>query len=141
MNICLTCGKGCRKYKDQCVVCFKRQWKQQGKTTSCLVCGEETTHENQFCCVECHDRYQRFILVQKDAIGIPAGELSHLCTDMFEGEVLFIWSDDDGVFVSFSYPGVTLFFAHNDAFGAFLRDVVSLSDMVKDNNGPDGVCE
>jgi len=89
----------------------------------CLICGSITKNSKQTCSENCSDAHGRMQQLQK--IGILPEQSN--AEDLFSGEILSIWRDENKIFLSFAYPGVIISFDDDTAFGKLLEDFIDLS--------------
>ena len=109
-NLCLTCGKNCRKTETKCSYCKR--------FISCLVCGVETTRP--LCSPACRDRWTKFKEI------LPSLGHDRTCDNsdmLYEGDILSVWSEGGAVFFSFNTRGVTLVFEDMDELNVLMDDL------------------
>mgnify|MGYP001584561053 FL=1 len=58
-----------------------------------------------------------------------------MVTDIYEGELLTVWRDED--FVYFSFPGVTISVPHGEDFNSILHDLDKFVHTLLDKDDSD----
>lgn len=89
----------------------------------CLVCGEKTNNELKLCSKLCFEQKTRMDLKLKEL----QSETISQREDLFTGELIKIWKENNVVFMHFEYPGVTLVFPSDDVIEILLDDIIELS--------------
>lgn len=88
----------------------------------CFMCKKTVKGLNMFCSDGCKKEYNS-----------DGDDDNRLNNDevLFEGELLSVWKEDGQIFITFSYPGVSIAFSDELAIELMIDDILMWAESIK----------
>ncbi len=84
----------------------------------CFICKKTVKDLSMFCSDNCKNEYN--------------GDTKFNDEILFEGELLSVWKEDGQLYITFSYPGVSIAFSDNIAVELMIDDILLWAQSIKE---------